>query len=355
MISQRNDDERYRQISHGSTSSDSGVNFNGEYISSQFESFSTQNPSNNQRYHPVLYKPDRSLKQPHGSLEQIDENSSGYSSESNSLQKPQYTSREYFYKSNNVNPYPYSEQGHDFKYDFEDIYGSEDPYGYGTCAYASSSIYDEDLRQSDGWFYLPSHQRSSPSPFKASLPQQKLTDRVQQNFYVPKPSLYPSIRMSQNAEAAAVSYQPQLLPETAYGSLSGSFLNSTEALSPLSAAITVSCAKDYMKNETNDFGMLQNYGSTVHSVENYKPEEEKKRKSVRFSQTVQERTEKNELEVEDTTSIMKGSDNARNVESQDHCDILDISPQLRSTPFGAIAQEQPVYSYPTAHLANCGI
>uniref|UniRef100_F6ZR06 Uncharacterized protein n=3 Tax=Ciona intestinalis TaxID=7719 RepID=F6ZR06_CIOIN len=50
-------------------------------------------------------------------------------------------------------------------YPSEPHYQDEGVYGYGSYGYPSSSIYEDEMQQQNGWFYLPAHQQAKAYPY----------------------------------------------------------------------------------------------------------------------------------------------------------------------------------------------
>ena len=245
-------------------------------------------------------------------------------------------------------------------YDYEGVCGSEDPYGYGTFGYASSSVYDEELHQNNGWFYLPNHEPNvSQSIYQTPSPQEHFNNTVQQNVYPNLEHSYPSYQAFTGTENSSYSYPNQMWPGSNYGSLSGTFLNPMEGMSALGAAISATCAKDHSSitspQEVNANGLDSTWAPEkgLHTGKSDQGDG-KKRKSVRFSQTVRQRIEKNELEVEDTTSTIKGDDGDEPAEkAQDHPAITESTNQSHYDSVKTMSgNEQPIYSFPTGHIAS---
>ncbi|XP_009858123.3 uncharacterized protein LOC100176283 [Ciona intestinalis] len=95
--------------------------------------------------------------------------SSGYSSASggspNSRNRP---SRDEDERSMMSVEGSFSSQGYPrqaLMYPSEPHYQDEGIYGYGSYGYPSSSIYEEEMQQQNGWFYLPAHQQAKAYPY----------------------------------------------------------------------------------------------------------------------------------------------------------------------------------------------
>ena len=352
-IFHKNMEGRYRQISYESASSDSGVNFNNEYIPEQFEDGFTSSASLPPLSQKSLMYQSKYQKNPHYRFDQAEENSSGYSSESSSQQKP-HSAGKYFSQANSQMPngesgYPYPGQSQESWYDCEGIYGAEDPYGYGTFGYASSSVYDEELHQNNGWFYLPTHQQGVSPANEPSTAHQGQSAAVQQKSYDQTAPNYSGSQTLYSTNISTPSLQQPTWPGASYGALSETFLNPMEGMSPLGAAISATCANDYFGSDSNGLNSTQNFGANVLPVSsNSVSGEGKKRKSVRFSQTVQQRVEKNALEVEDSTSIIKGGDDKPETKPQKQFDV-NSSALFSSAVYDGTVDQQPVYAYPKSY------
>lgn len=287
--------EGLRRRSLESLSTDSGINLNGEtgFSLSQMASFyssgKAQVPQRNRTY------PDQAFQQA-----QFRSNSNNFQTFSDTTptnENPHLSFPSQIPPRNtfSANLYPNTSRQQDNWDVSSDVVYQESPYEYGSIDNAPSSVYNEDIYQKNGWFFLSgSHRETSQS--KENLQATSANQTLKSCSY----PQYPQEALHETHNYfGSLNYPPinQSFRKTNYGSLSENFLTKPDMLSPLNAAITATCAKDY------DYDTLP----PVQNTGNAQSGDEKKRKSVRFSQTVQERIENSDSEIEDTTSIMKGS------------------------------------------------
>ena len=184
---------------------------------------------------------------------------------------------------------------------YAEVYGLDDSFEYGTFNRAPPSVYDDDLYQKNGWFFLSG---PPPAQFKDNHVNTHVNNHV--NTHVEQlPENYQHCELSSesfchprihNNNSNMYPLNKQGLKATNYGTLSETFLMPTDEMSPFCAALNATCAKSSVYNDQPS-AFVSNALQT---------NEGKKQKSVRFSKTVQERIENSDSEIEDTTSIMKG-------------------------------------------------
>jgi len=218
-------------------------------------------------------------------------------------------------------------------------YESEDPYGYASYTYPPSSLFEEELQQRNGWFYLPSGQQQ-PHHFPTD------THHAQ-----PYPTSY-DFSYPYTATTCEQAY-----PSRRYGTLQDSFLDPTAPASPLAAAISQTCAAssrpDSYRTDVKKYGSFR-YRDGEKTVVTPSVDS-RRRKTVRFSQTVNQRVETSESEMEDSTSLIKGCS------GEENCGLpsawkarneTEMPSGDRQATDARAALSQPIYEFPAGHIEN---
>nr|XP_039255504.1 LOW QUALITY PROTEIN: GATA zinc finger domain-containing protein 7-like [Styela clava] len=234
----------------------------------------------------------------------------------------------------------------------DDVYGT---YGelYG---YAPSSVYDHEV-YSNGWFQISNTPQSSGAS-------------MYNNQHPTSQGMPAANAFDQNWSQMSYATQPV---SAKYGGLSHIFYDPTvQSEVSIIESIAKEVASDSNKMESED-STWKSYGSfryrngqmTVTASGNTN----RKRKTVRFSQTVRQRVETEESEVEDSTSVIKGgADETPNAakngdESQDLTENSEIYMWPRQPPvkMEEVCQEnkaqqktvhEPIYEFPSGHIES---
>lgn len=244
----------------------------------------------------------------------------------------------------------------------ESIYGN-----YGQLhGYASSSVNDQEI-YSDGWYQLPANQHGAHgaqqhySAHTGAAIMPKVENTMQMNAFPP-------------AWNSVTSY-PAQTPHK-YGGLEDIFYNPNATPAP---TIMENIADEVVReSQMAEEQTLKSYGSFRyrHGQKMVLPcnsNAARKRKTVRFSQTVRQRIETEESEMEDSTSVIKGGEDnesanttkttAKSDEEFSDSSSIYMSPRdsaaHNSTKETALAVPlpEPIYEFPSGHIESscmCG-
>nr|CAB3260923.1 uncharacterized protein LOC100176283 [Phallusia mammillata] len=285
--------------------------------------------------------------------------SSGYSSGSGGAQAPQlqhnypahpgypddHDSVMSLYSAGGGEPYPgyeYDQQG------YVQEYPQENPYGYGAYAYPPSSVYEEEMHQQNGWFFIPSSLQPMPYSPAASQDFSIQSQMPQQYHSTDNFAQYPCYPNQGNDTW-----------HSRYGALNESFMDPQINASPLAQAIqstcaeTLSCDTDVSKSDVKKYGSFR-YRNGQKTVMIPQSAESRRRKTVRFSKTVNQRVEHCDSEVEDSTSVIKGCTGEENYDIptawKAQTQPLVSADGPPATACGSVTE--PIYEFPTGHIEN---
>ncbi|CAK8685244.1 unnamed protein product [Clavelina lepadiformis] len=231
----------------------------------------------------------------------------------------------------------------------------EDIYGYGSFGYASSSVYDEDLNEVNGWFYLPSSAHNQVQLYPEEYPTHGEYS-AQHGIYATQNTSYPAYHQGHNPHFATDQLSHWQHGER-YGPLSDRFLDPSAGMSPLAAAIsnnyaesTSSISSIGSKPDRGKYGSFRCRNGMVTAVvppNGYN----RRRKTVRFSQTVKQRVETESSEMKDSTSNIKGYSAESPYDVPSSQPAYDGSEENLIDAEGSLC-EQPIYEFPSGHIES---
>lgn len=249
-----------------------------------------------------------------------------------------------------------------FNYDQQEFmpgYVDEDPYGYGTYAYPPSSIYEEEMHQQDGWFYLPSASHQMPYPPNGhDFSMQSQGHQYLGNERFTQYPCYPS----QGKTESHIDMSGALW-NNKYGALNETFMDPSIYSSPLAQAINSTCAEttncepNGLKGDVKKYPSFR-YRNGEKTVLIPPSAESRRRKTVRFSKTVNQRVEHCDSEVEDSTSVIKGCSGEENYDIPSAWKAQDpqkqqLVPAVENKAVNACGPvSEPIYEFPTGHIEN---